>query len=721
MNDLGLRLAWLALQVGFFLVAALILQARAACRGPAAGAWVAALSLGLAAALSAAVFLPRAGREATVPSAASTPSAFPGLGPTGGAPAHPGGGPLTGAGRALLGLRFAWARLEHGVAAPAWVGTWRPWTGVLAVLAVTATSFGLLRIGMGLWAIGMCRRRGTKVDDPALCDLVGALKEAMGCRRTVALYEVRELTTPATAGWLAPVVLLPADWRSWDASERRAVLAHELAHILRGDYAVGLLARLAVALHACHPMVRWMAARLQLQQELAADALGARFAGGRSAYLVALSRLALRTNGPSPSWPARAFLPARGTLIRRIAMLRRVSDGEDLEKPWPGASRFGSAVLLVGLTIGIAGLRGPVLRAAGGPQLPAGPAAVETPFELRYVPEGYDGVVAIRPAAMVRHGGMDRLARLVADALGPVLAQLTGQHDVDTSAPGFLRLDFKDVESVVTGVGFGREEKEKGQQLHRLMVGGVLTIRTAAPFDWLRYLRQWGVGFEEVRDNGRVFYKITGPLGPQLGPSDSCLYLHDDRTVVFGPLGDVPRMAARAEPAAPAYLQGPDWDQVSRALFAVAIDNHDGKFPGRYDLGRTDDAVFLSLFPRVDRWVLGLDDADPMAVRATATCRDGEASQAIARTIEGLRKVGVEALEKLALGSDDADATDVLAIRLGRALVTSLHLEPKNHSLEARAEGFATLSDLVTVIERDLREAKTLNATEEDAPTGEVP
>ena len=52
------------------------------------------------------------------------------------------------------------------------------------------------------------------------------------------------------------------------------------------DYATGLIARLALALKFYHPLVRWMAGRLQMQQELAADALGARFAGGRcSLYL----------------------------------------------------------------------------------------------------------------------------------------------------------------------------------------------------------------------------------------------------------------------------------------------------------------------------------------------------------------------------------------------------------------------------------------------------
>ncbi len=59
MNDLGLTLAWLAVQVAFLLLPALALHALASRRGPAAGAWVAALSLGLVVALNVAAFVPR--------------------------------------------------------------------------------------------------------------------------------------------------------------------------------------------------------------------------------------------------------------------------------------------------------------------------------------------------------------------------------------------------------------------------------------------------------------------------------------------------------------------------------------------------------------------------------------------------------------------------------------------------------------------------------------
>ena len=77
---------------------------------------------------------------------------------------------------------------------------------------------------------------------------------------------------PATVGWRRPTLLLPADWRDWGETDRRAVVAHELAHVRRGDYVAGVWAQFCVAFHFYQPLVHWLTARLRLEQELAADA-----------------------------------------------------------------------------------------------------------------------------------------------------------------------------------------------------------------------------------------------------------------------------------------------------------------------------------------------------------------------------------------------------------------------------------------------------------------
>ena len=52
--------------------------------------------------------------------------------------------------------------------------------------------------------------------------------------RTTRMRESGDILTPVAVGRLRPSVILPLDWRTWNAGTRRAVLAHEFAHLRRG-------------------------------------------------------------------------------------------------------------------------------------------------------------------------------------------------------------------------------------------------------------------------------------------------------------------------------------------------------------------------------------------------------------------------------------------------------------------------------------------------------
>lgn len=77
--------------------------------------------------------------------------------------------------------------------------------------------------------------------------------------------------TPAVAGVLTPVVLIPSQMQGLDANSRRAVLLHEFAHIARADTAVLVVAGLARALYWPNPLV-WLGHQtLRDEMERAAD------------------------------------------------------------------------------------------------------------------------------------------------------------------------------------------------------------------------------------------------------------------------------------------------------------------------------------------------------------------------------------------------------------------------------------------------------------------
>lgn len=587
----------------------------------------------------------------------------------------------------------------------------------MAVLALAGTCYSLVRLVAGLLAVAICRRRGRSIDDPELTRLLDLLRREMGCRRGVELREAADLTTPATAGWLRPVLLLPDDWRTWSPDECRAVLAHELAHVVRGDYAAGLVARLAVVLNAYHPLVWWTAGRLELQQEQAADALAARFAGGRSSYLVVLARLALEQDGRSPSWPARAFLPARGTLIRRIAMLRDQNESGTTDRPPSGVWRLLAPLPLIGLTIGVGLLHGPTR--ADGDDAPAGAAKLpdrvaNEPIFPPYIRNQDAGVAVFRPAAASRILGEDVVASLVSECIGGDLAAVGKQARVDTSRSEFLKLGCKQIEWIACGLRFGRGRSADRDDLHSVMFNGI-TLRTEAPFDWLTLLRQWRFEMIEVHAGRRGYYQLKGPLAPILGPGVPCVYLPDDRTIVLDDEDSIRTFAASEAPLRPAYLQSEEWRRASRGLLAVAINNEDGSFAKQYDLGRPDDAIALSLFKGAAYWVLGVDDSAELAMHLEARCQDLATRERITREVEGLLKIGRAAIQDAEAVDGSADAMTIID-RMTKALMANLRIEHTDRTLGLHSQGFGTLADLGLILKAEAKNDQRQNSVAAEGP-----
>jgi len=518
MNDQGTALAWLAVQAAILLVPALAWHRLASRRGPASGAWAATASLALVVALS--VVAVRPGRETdpveSRPDLEAHPVASAAKAQVPGGDEGTNGEPAGSPGRWTTAFRLAWDRLEAGASEPA--ARCRPWGGWLAAVVLGAMGVSLARLALGLVAVQACRARSRPVDDPEMLASLEDLRRAMEIQAVVSLREADDLGTAAVAGWRRPVILLPIGWRSWRDDERRAVLAHELAHVFRGDYASGLLARLALALHPFHPLVRRIAGELWVQQEQAADALAARFAGGRSGYLAALSRLALMQDGRSPRWAARGFLAGRGTLIRRIAMLREQDVAREFDRPSSRGRRIASALPLVVLAVAIASLRGP---ARGGDAGPPARLSIDAPVTPAYLDAGKVGLVAVRPSALFGRPGMKPFAALLEAGtramLGQILKERPGARGGEVLADG-PRLRLAEIEWATFALRFGSSRGIDGETLHSLMIDGT-TVRMAAPFDWPAFLRRWGFELAEVHEGEMTYHPWTGRSSPPSGRS----------------------------------------------------------------------------------------------------------------------------------------------------------------------------------------------------------
>ncbi len=105
---------------------------------------------------------------------------------------------------------------------------------------------------------------------------------------------------PVVAGILRPVILVPKNSSSWTPARRRAVLAHELAHVRRHDPLIFLMAHLATIVYWFHPLCWLASARLRAESELACDDAALRVGLLPSGYAGHLLELA-RTFNPQPA------------------------------------------------------------------------------------------------------------------------------------------------------------------------------------------------------------------------------------------------------------------------------------------------------------------------------------------------------------------------------------------------------------------------------------
>ena len=208
---------------------------------------------------------------------------------------------------------------------PAALPAWQRFDGamplVVALWAAGASVF-CLRIGIGTWWLQRMRASVQSPEQERWQQRLDALAGRFGLTG-VALCIVAKLDSPVAAGWLRPVVLLPAAVAARMPVELvEALLAHELAHVRRHDYLVNLLQNLVEALLFYHPVVWWLSRRVRIEREHIADAMAAEAIGDPRRLAHALATL-------SEFLPVHTALPHAapaahgGSLMSRIQHLIR--------------------------------------------------------------------------------------------------------------------------------------------------------------------------------------------------------------------------------------------------------------------------------------------------------------------------------------------------------------------------------------------------------------
>lgn len=205
---------------------------------------------------------------------------------------------------------------QEGQGAPAAT----PW---LALAWILGASLMTLRLGGGLWWLDRAYVRPSVPAPEAWRAVAARLASRMGVRCPLDLRVTEKADSPLVIGWRRPVLLVPAAaFLNLDPAALEAVLAHELAHVRRGDYFANLLQSAAEALLFFHPAAWWLSGHVRELREHCCDDAAAAACGDPFILAQGLSSLErLRRTLPCEPQPPYALGAAKGNLMPRITRL----------------------------------------------------------------------------------------------------------------------------------------------------------------------------------------------------------------------------------------------------------------------------------------------------------------------------------------------------------------------------------------------------------------
>ncbi len=191
------------------------------------------------------------------------------------------------------------------------------WAAYVGMVLAAGIAVRLAWLLAGIWRLQRLRRTGElAVASEGYRELAALIEAGAEIRR------VDRLGQPVTFGVLKPAVLLPASFHTLPEGVQRAVLAHELWHVRRRDWAWVLLEEAIRAAFWFNPAMWWLVSRVQSSREEVVDELTVQVTNARKTYLEALLAFADQpTLFPATPFARRRHLFHRMLLISREAVM----------------------------------------------------------------------------------------------------------------------------------------------------------------------------------------------------------------------------------------------------------------------------------------------------------------------------------------------------------------------------------------------------------------
>jgi beta-lactamase regulating signal transducer with metallopeptidase domain len=196
---------------------------------------------------------------------------------------------------------------------------------------VTAAAIALARLALaGAGAQRLVRESRQMIVPDQLAEAMSAFAH-LHHATIPAVRRSASISSPVVVGALMPVILVPARFNELAAEDQRAALLHEMAHVIRRDYAVNLASEVATVPLSWHPAVHAIKAGVRRTRELACDAMASAAMDSEETYARCLLSLARSLGAPARGAPEAGMvgLFGRSDLEERLDQMLRPKSSQD--------------------------------------------------------------------------------------------------------------------------------------------------------------------------------------------------------------------------------------------------------------------------------------------------------------------------------------------------------------------------------------------------------
>ncbi len=146
----------------------------------------------------------------------------------------------------------------------------------------------------------------------------------LGINKVIKAYKSPHTKTPLTLGFIKPIILFPVKaFTGLSEKEIEAIIAHELAHIVRNDYLFNIIQSFIEILFFYHPGIWTISKCIRDEREHSCDEIAIQLTKDKVTYAKALTNAQIFSE--SEEMLSMAFSKKQGNLLERIKRIQKIN------------------------------------------------------------------------------------------------------------------------------------------------------------------------------------------------------------------------------------------------------------------------------------------------------------------------------------------------------------------------------------------------------------